>query len=327
MSWKRLGVVFAPDGKQPWARSHAALPTPVHLAGDVFRIFFSSRDAEKRSYVGWADVEVSDAPRVVEAAAEPVLSPGEDGAFDDSGVSIGCITEADGFALYYMGWNLGVRSPWRNAIGLARSRTLQAPFERISPGPILDRSPQDPYTLSYPCVLRFGPQDWLMWYGSNLAPALGNADMSHAIKLARSRDGIDWTRDGATVVGFAAEGEYALARPSVVTVGDRLLMGFACRGGNYRIGAASSRDGVDWTRLDAAMGLAPSSHGWDSEMTCYPALFWHRERLWLAYNGNGYGATGFGLAVWQGPLAMDQTDDLPARPAKYSATERGVRTS
>ena len=30
MSWKRLGVVFVPDGTQPWARSHAALPTPVH---------------------------------------------------------------------------------------------------------------------------------------------------------------------------------------------------------------------------------------------------------------------------------------------------------
>jgi hypothetical protein len=305
MSWKRLGVVFVPDGKQPWARSHAALPTPVHVAGDVFRFFFSSRDAEKRSHVGWVDIEVSDTPRVVEAAGEPVLSPGEDGTFDDSGVSIGCVTEGNGdFALYYMGWNLGLRSPWRNAIGLARSRTLRAPFERFSPGPILDRSPEDPYTLSYPCVLRFGPQDWRMWYGSNLAPALGNADMSHSIKLARSRDGIDWTRDGATVLHFAVESEHALARPSVVKVGDRLLMGFACRGGNYRIGVASSRDGDNWTRLDAAMGLAPSTHGWDSEMTCYPALFWHRERLWLAYNGNGYGATGFGLAVWQGPPAI-----------------------
>ena len=237
-------------------------------------------------------------------AREPVLSPGEAGTFDDSGVGIGCITELDGgFALYYMGWNLGARSPWRNAVGFAKARTLQDAFERFSPGPILDRSPEDPYTLSYPCVLQFGPQDWRMWYGSNLAPAR-NDDMRHAIKFARSRDGIHWTRDGTTVVGFAAESEYALARPSVVKVGDRLLMCFACRGENYRVGAASSGEGVNWTRLDATMGLGPSGQGWDSEMTCYPALFWHRERLWLAYNGNGYGATGFGLAVWQGKLAI-----------------------
>jgi hypothetical protein len=305
MSWKRLGVVFAPDGKQPWARSHAALPTPVHVAGDVFRFFFSSRDAEKRSHVGWVDVEVSKTPRVLAIAPEPVLSPGEDGTFDDSGIGIGCITEADdGVRLYYMGWNLGVRSPWRNAIGLARAPTLQASFERFSPGPILDRSPEDPYTLSYPCVLQFGPDDRQMWYGSNLGAAVGNTDISHAIKLARSRDGIHWTRDGATAVGFASESETALARPSVVKVGARLLMCFACRGKSYRIGAASSGDGVNWTRLDAAMGLGPATDGWEREMTCYPALFWHRDRLWLAYNGNGYGATGFGLAVWDGALVI-----------------------
>ncbi|SIO38126.1 hypothetical protein SAMN05443247_04644 [Bradyrhizobium erythrophlei] len=303
MPWKRLGAVFVPDGRQSWARSHAALPTPAHVTGDIFRFFYSSRDAEQRSHVGWVDVEVSATPRILDVAREPVLSPGDDGTFDDSGVGVGCITETDGgFALYYMGWNLGVRSPWRNAIGLAESRTLRAPFERFSPGPILDRAPEDPYTLSYPCVLQFGPQDWRMWYGSNLAPAVGNADMRHAIKLARSSDGIHWTRDGATVVGFAAESEYALARPSVVKAGDRLLMCFACRGENYRVGAASSGDGVNWMRLDATMGLGPSGQGWDSEMTCYPALFWHRERLWLAYNGNGYGATGFGLAVWESAL-------------------------
>jgi hypothetical protein len=303
MSWKRLGVIFVPDGKQPWASSHAALPLPVHVAGDVFRFFFSSRDTEKRSHVGWTDVEVSETPRILDVAREPVLSPGGDGTFDDSGVGVGCIIEADGhIRLYYMGWNLGVRSPWRNAIGVAKSSILQAPFERFSPGPILDRSPEDPYTLSYPCVLRFGPQDWRMWYGSNLAPAIGNADMRHAIKLARSHDGIHWTRDGATVVGFAAESEYAIARPSVAKVGDRLLMCFACRGESYRIGAASSKDGVSWTRLDAVIGLGPSGDGWDSEMTCYPALFWHRKQLWLAYNGNGYGVSGFGLAKWEGAL-------------------------
>jgi hypothetical protein len=305
MAWKRLGLVFSSDGKQPWAQSHAALPTPVHVVGDVFRFFYSSRDAERRSHIGWADVEVSETPRVLEIAGEPALSPGEDGTFDDSGVSIGCITQTDGgVALYYMGWNLGVRSPWRNAIGLARAATIHAPFERFSPGPILDRSPEDPYTLSYPCVLRLGPQDWRMWYGSNLVPHRGHKEMSFVIKHARSCDGIQWERNGAIAIDFATDSENAIARPSVVNFGEKLLMAFACRGANYRIGAAGSRDGITWTRLDAAMGLGPSADGWESEMTCYPALFRHRGRLWLAYNGNGYGATGFGLAVWEGALVI-----------------------
>ena len=305
MAWKRLGVVFVPDGTQSWARSHAALPVPVHAGGDIFRIFYSSRDRENRSHVGWADVEVSETPRVVASARAPVLVPGADGSFDDSGVGIGCaVRTSGGVALYYMGWNLGVRSGWRNAIGLARSRTLDGPFERFSAGPILDRSPEDPYTLSYPCVLQLGPQDWRMWYGSSLAPGTGKSDMQHAIKMARSADGINWTRDGATAIGFADASEYALARPSVIKLGDKLLMCFACRGEAYRIGAAVSEDGVSWTRRDQEFGLDRAGDGWDGEMTCYPALFRHRDRLWLAYNGNSFGATGFGFAVWDGELSL-----------------------
>jgi hypothetical protein len=303
MSWTRLGQVYAPDGTKAWARSHAALPVPVQIGSDIFRFFFSTRDAEQRSHVSWADIHLAEAPRVLREAVEPILVPGEDGAFDDSGIGAGCLTDAgDGLRLYYSGWNLGVRAPWRNAIGFAQARTPFDRFERFSPGPILDRSPEDPYTLSYPWVLRLGPDDWWMWYGSNLTAHATSGDMKHVIKAARSCDGVNWRRDGATVVGFATPDEYAIARPTVVQLGDRLLMCFACRGERYRIGAAWSTDGRTWARIDSIMGLDPTISGWDSDMTCYPALFCHRDRLWLAYNGNKYGLTGFGLAVWEGPL-------------------------
>jgi hypothetical protein len=310
MSWTRLGHVYAPDGLKAWARSHAALPVPVQIGPDIFRFFFSTRDAEQRSHVCWADLDLADLPRVLQQAPEPILFPGEDGAFDDSGIGVGCLMDAgERIRLYYMGWNLSVRAPWRNAIGFAHARTPLDRFERFSPGPILDRSPEDPYTLSYPWVLRLDSDDWWMWYGSHLAAHATRGDMKHVIKAARSRDGVHWQRDGATVVGFATLDEYAIARPTVVQLGDGLLMCFACRGERYRIGAAWSKDWHAWTRVDSTMGLGPSVTGWDSEMTCYPALFWHRDRLYLAYNGNGYGLTGFGLAVWEGPLAAAATRD------------------
>ncbi len=174
-----------------------------------------------------------------------------------------------------MGWSLGVRSAWRNAIGLAQSQTLDAPFVRYSPGPIVDRSPEDPYTLSYPWVLRLGPQDWRMWYGSNLVPSVSGTDLQHAIKYARSQDGVRWMRSAEPVVGFAAADEYAGA-PDGGLHRRQIPMCFACRGPNYRIGAAVSDGGVNWRRLDAVMGLGPLGQSWESEMTCYPALFWHR---------------------------------------------------
>lgn len=304
--WRRLDFVYRPDGTRPWARSHASLPVPVQIAPDVFRVFFSTRDAEQRSSAGWIDVDLADAPRVVQESPEPALSPGEDGAFDDSGIGIGCVTDTGaGRRLYYMGWNLGVRAPWRNAIGAADTSSAGERFERHSPGPILDRSPEDPYTLSYPWVLRRAPDDWWMWYGSNLAANATRSDMKHVIKLARSKDGLRWTRDGATAIGFSSPGECAIARPTVVDIGGVLLMCFACRGDRYRVGAAWSTDGLRWNRADETFGLSVSAAGWDSEMTCYPALFRHRSRLCLAYNGNGYGATGFGFTVWEGRAIED----------------------
>ncbi|WP_156382198.1 MULTISPECIES: hypothetical protein [unclassified Aureimonas] len=304
MGWDRLGVAFAPSGHQAFAISHAALPTPVSLGEDLFRIFFSSRAADSRSSVAYVDVSLGGEVRLQSDVCRAALAPGSDGSFDDNGVGIGSIVPFDdGHRLYYMGWNLGVRAPWRNSIGLAGSDE-QAPtqFHRVFAGPLLDRSPEDPYTLSYPWVLRLAEDNWRLWYGSNLSWGASSADMSHVVKVARSRDGVRWERDGRTVIGFADRDEYAIARPTVVPIGGGFLMAFACRGERYRIGAAVSLDGETWQRADDVYGLLPDGAGWDGDATCYPALFWHHGRLWLAYNGNGYGATGFGFAVWRGEV-------------------------
>lgn len=301
MAWERFGCVYVPDGSKPWRRSHAALPVPVEIGTDIYRVFFSTRDAENRSHVGWIDVDLSSTPRVVREASEPVLGPGEDGTFDDGGVSIGSMVAMnDGVRLYYMGWNLGVRAAWRNAIGFAHARSPLDHFERYSPGPVLDRSPEDPYTLTYPCVLRSAPEDWWMWYGSNLTP--NTTDIRHVIKIARSRDGIRWEREHETAIALTMPGEHVIVRPTVVEIGDLFLMCFSTRGKEYRIGAAGSRDRRQWKRIDTEIGLNPALAGWDSEMTCYPALFFNRGRLWLAYNGNGYGRSGLGFAVWDGGI-------------------------
>jgi hypothetical protein len=44
-------------------------------------------------------------------------------------------------------------------------------------------------------------------------------------------------------------------------------------------------------------GIGLSTEGWDSEMIEYPFVFDHNGDRYMLYNGNGYGKTGFGLAV------------------------------
>lgn len=68
-------------------------------------------------------------------------------------------------------------------------------------------------------------------------------------------------------------------------------------GSPYRIGYASSCDGEHWLRDESDSGIDVSDSGWDSEMICYPFVFKHKNNYYMLYNGNGYGRTGFGMAV------------------------------
>ncbi len=297
MQWHKLGQIFAPERQYPWMVSHAANPVAEHLHGDVFRIYFSCRDGQNRSHIGFLDVDLREPANILDIASQPVLAPGDPGTFDDSGVSLGCLLSHNGQKyLYYVGWNLGVTVPWRNSIGLAIYNPDTQMFERYSLAPILDRNAVDPYSLSYPFVLR-ERRRYHMWYGSNLSWGRLPQDMAHVIKYASSRDGVHWQREGHIAISFKDASEYAISRPCVLRDGALYKMWYAYRGASYRIGYAESRDGLHWERKDEQAGISVSPAGWDAEMVCYPFVFDHRGRRYLLYCGNGYGKTGFGLAV------------------------------
>lgn len=114
MAWRKLGRIFAPSGELDWSRSHAALPVPEWIEGDIFRIYFSGRDGQNRSSIGSVIVDLAVGGKILDIPAEPILRPGARGMFDDCGVSIGSIVRAgDTRLLYYTGWNLAVTGPWK----------------------------------------------------------------------------------------------------------------------------------------------------------------------------------------------------------------------
>ena len=103
-------------------------------------------------------------------------------------------------------------------------------------------------------------------------------------------------------IDYANKYEYAISRPSVIRTAKGIYrMWYSYRAqanvATYRIGYAESNDGLKWVRMDEASGIDVSASDWDSEMICYPRVFEHKGQLFMLYNGNGYGKTGFGLAV------------------------------
>jgi len=72
--------------------------------------------------------------------------------------------------------------------------------------------------------------------------------------------------------------------------------------GSYRIGYASSADGTFWDRHDEIAGIEASPTGWDSTMLCYPSVIEWNGTLLMFYNGNGFGQSDIGAAIWEGSL-------------------------
>lgn len=301
--WQKLKHIFAPDNNYDWMVSHAANPFAEKIAGDIFRIYFTCRDRENKSYIGFADVDFADDFKVTAVSEKPVLSPGEPGMFDDSGAVMSFLIHVGSKKhLYYLGWNLKVTVPWLNTIGLAIWNEKEQIFEKNSRAPVMDRSDEDPFTISYPSIL-FENGIYRMWYGSNLKWGKTQDEMNHVIKYAESTDGIHWKRSNQVHIGLMHPNEYALSKPFVIKTGDTYQMWYSCRGNGsittYRIGYAESRDGMSWTRKDEQVGIDVSASGWDSDMISYPFVFDHNGKRYMLYNGNGYGKTGFGIAEWK----------------------------
>lgn len=295
--WERQGLLFAPPADRDWMMSHAALPI-AHRVGERHRVYLSGRDAQNRAQIGFVELDMAEPGRLLAVSETPVLGLGELGTFDDSGVTGSCLVEHEGrLYLYYSGWSLGVTVPFYFYVGLAVSDDGGLSFTRASKAPVLERNAVDPYLTASPSVL-IENGVWRMWYVSCARWALVDGRPRHFyhIRYAESRDGVHWDRRGHVAIDFQDAHEYAMARPCVIKEDGRYKMWFCARGEAYRLAYAESDDGLVWRRMDEAAALDGAAGAWEREMQAYPTVFDAAGARWMLYNGNGYGATGIGLA-------------------------------
>ena len=282
-------------------RSHASVPTPLHIDGGIHRVYFSGRDEHNRSHVGFFDIDLDTPDYAVVTEPRLVLAPGPLGCFDADGIyAESAVRVGSEVRLYTIGVTSGHPKPlFYASIGFAASRDGGISFDTRSRGPIVTPSEYDPCLVTAPYVMRDGGR-WRMWYVSGTAwtqEAHGLQSHYH-VKYAESDDGLSWRREGRVCIDYSGPEETNIARLWVVRDGDRYLGWYSSSGaGGYRIGYAESADGLTWTRLDASAGITLSPSGWDSQAQAYPAVVRHGDRWFMFYNGNAFGRDGIGLAV------------------------------
>lgn len=301
MKWRKLGVVYVPDGTLWWARTHATCPTPF-ASGNVIRVYIQCRDADNVGRVGFVEVAADEPSRLLRVHPEPVFDIGLPGTFDEQGVLPTSILSVDNsLYLYYVGFELGTRIRYRLLTGLATSFDGGLSFSRMSKVPILERSDAELFVRGGPFVLREDDR-FRMWYVAGSAwEAIGGKnipryDLRHII----SSDGVHWPSYGLVSMALGSD-DHAFGRPYVIRAPDLYQLYYSRRSraanGAYRLGYAESRDGMRWNRQDDQVGLSVSPFGWDSEAVAYSAVISAHDRTYMFYNGNDFGRTGFGVAV------------------------------
>ncbi len=298
--WKKLGRLLSPDPNVSWMSTFTGASFAIPLDdGPLFAIYVTGRDDKNRSQIGKIKIDIENPISVIEILPKPVFCLGELGAFDENGVSYPSMVKYDGYwYLYYVGWMPTVLTPFQNHTGLARSPVGEDNFERVSRAPILPRTHEEPFGTGSVCVMKEDDR-WRLWYTVWLRWGTNPDDHKHyyVIRHADSLDGLNWKRNTHICINYKDESEYAIAKPSVIKIGNVYHMWFAYRGEYYRIGYAYSHDGLYWERRDEWAGIDVSEAGWDSKAISYPHVFRCLDHLYMLYCGNEYGKEGLGLAT------------------------------
>ena len=306
--WFKKGLIFNVAGDKFWNQTHAQVPV-VDVLEDRLRIFYSTRNSLGQSLISFIDVKKNNPSEIIYIHDKPILDFGKPGTFDDCGLMpTSIITLDDKKYLYYIGWTKKKTVPFHNSVGLAISTDNGQNFIKFSEGPIITTNYIEPY-FSGTAFVMIDNGCFKMWYLSCVKwVELDNStEPIYNIKYAESENGINWIQTGTVAVELN-EDEGGLVSAAVVKENDKFKMWFGKRKkidyrinkiNSYRIGYAESRNGIEWDRLDDETGIDISINGWDSNMISYPYVVYCDDLLLMFYNGNGFGKTGFGYAIWK----------------------------
>jgi hypothetical protein len=313
MKWEKLGKIFNPtehllaDGCTIFAKSPQAL-----VFDNFVRVYFCAQKKTENgkylSYPQYVDFNKS-FDKILRISQRTVVDLGKLGEFDEHGIfPLNVTRHGSKILAYTSGWSRRVSVSIDMSIGFAVSENDGESFHKYGTGgPIMTATHNEPFLVGDPFV-KYLNDSFHMWYIFGTAwkrPDIdANPERFYKIAHAESADGMNWIRDGKTIIDDKLLNE-CQALPTVFYSAGLYHMYFCYRSaydfrGNsknsYRLGYAYSLDLINWNRDDARSGIDVSEGEWDSDMMCYPNTFECEGEIYMLYNGNEFGKYGFGLA-------------------------------
>jgi len=281
---------------------------------DQYYLFYSGSEKSRKQRICVATAPID---RLTEwKRLGPIVDFGGKGTFDENWCVLPCVHRfGNRWHLYYTGnGNEGKGLQAFRGIGLAVSDDFVT-WKKWSDEPVLkgdgfERWPDNHGIAGGGSLIELPQADGRILYRMYYTLATGTpnrdllVDQAKYAVIAHSWDGITWF-DKRVVLEPRLDAKYenaAVIALNVWKVGNHwraLYAGIGTQFGAYSVCEAASEDGLVWQRGMPGENLAlpPTGNGWESKMTTYPHPVWEDHRLRMFYCGNGYGATGIGMAT------------------------------
>lgn len=315
LNWEKLGLVFNVNSihdKPDWFYEFAQAPNAV-VFRDYVRVYFCCRpkpdnNGQFLSYGNYVDLNRSNLTEIISMGAEPIMSLGGLGSFDEFGTyPISVYKDEDRLVAYYGGWSRLESVPFNVSIGRSESVDGGKTFIKSGRGPVLGHSLHEPFVVTSPKIRKYN-DIWYLTYTSGVKWFIDNGrpEIIYKLRMAHSSDGISWTKVNKNLIPDKLGEDEAQACGDILFRNGTYHMFFCYRAAtnfrfekerSYRIGYARSDDLINWSRDDSIVGIDVSPEGWDSEMVAYPNVFELDGQLYMLYLGNQVGRYGFGIAV------------------------------
>ena len=85
-NWEKLGLILDPKGRAEWMKTHCQLPIADHIKGDIYRIYFATRNEIQVSQIGYVEIDIKNPKEIIKISEKPILRNGDLGYFDEHGV-------------------------------------------------------------------------------------------------------------------------------------------------------------------------------------------------------------------------------------------------
>ena len=308
-AWEKYAgnPVLGPGLDGTWDDEGLLYPT-VLFDSVIYRMWYTGHDgAETR--IGYATS--ADGMTWQKYPNNPVLDIGVSGEWDDYRIVAPCVIfDGSQYKMWY-GARAASSQIWR--IGYATS-TDGIMWEKYAGNPVVDVGALGDWDFNFansPNVI-FDGVSYKMWYHG-----LGGV---RQIGYATSADGIEWIKySGNPVLGPGSSGEwddYQIGKPTVIFDGANYIMWYSGHtyGRSWRIGYATSADGVTWEKYADNPVLGTGEDGeWDAHFVEAPTALLDviNYRMW--YTGNDGSTYRIGYAASPVPQAELQItiEDLP----------------